>query len=55
MRIHITIEKPGKITDSYGRLIKGPIKPLGAFETFDGAIEWLENLKKRQSSGDKAQ
>ena len=54
MKIHITIEEPPMLTDSFGKTIKGPVKPLLPFETWDNAIEWLEFMKKRNKSDSKA-
>ena len=54
MKIHITIEEPPMLTDSFGKKIKGPVKSLGPFETYDAAIKWLEFLKKRHQSDSKA-
>jgi len=53
MKIHITIEEPVILKDTFGKNIKGPIKSLGPFETFEAAIKWLELLKKRHEEASK--
>ena len=47
MKIHITIDEPVILTDTFGKLIKGPMRVLIPFETFDSAIKWLEFLKTK--------
>ena len=47
MKIHITIDEPVILTDTFGKIIKGPMKSLGPFETFNSAIKWLEFLKTK--------
>ena len=47
MRIHITIENPQNLKDTFGKPIKGPVKPLIPFESIDGAIKWLKMIEQR--------
>ena len=51
MRIYIEIKEPRNQYDTFGKRLKGPIKPLTPFESIDKAIKWLEFFKSRQSQG----
>lgn len=51
MRIHIEIKDPRTLKDTFGKPIKGTVRPLGTFESLEKAIDWLEFILVRQKLG----
>jgi len=53
MKIYVEIVDPRNQYSTYGKQIKGPIKPLKPFETYKSATDWLKMLEQRSTSSTK--